>query len=339
MALSNARSIADLAKTETYAFHPVASDLEGEIKSFSALANGNPGDIFIYHSSFGIPEITHLLRRRNERLVLVYHNVTPADYYWDISPEFAASLEWGRHELSLIRSQVAVAVSDSEFNARELTALGYQNVEVIPAGIDPFRLRDVPSDETLAHELAQQFPAGFLLCVSQVLPHKRVEIALEVTHLLRSVHNLEVGLVVAGPQRNFRYAEIVNRYSRLLPDADVLFLGEVTVSQLATLYRRAAVLLGTSDHEGLGIPPLEAMAEECPVVVRGSGAVPETVGDAALVIDPSWGVLDIVEVVAELIQNNELNRHFTKLGLSRVRELQKAAEGKTFRRIIEGLLR
>ena len=338
MAIGSSRSIAELAESEIYAFHPVEADLEGEIRHVSDMGNGAPRDVLVYHSSFGIPQITQLLRKRPERLVLVYHNITPADRYWDLSPDFAAALEWGRVELTMLRDKVAVAVADSEFNGDELRAIGYRDVRVIPAGVNPHRLNSTPIDSRFNRELTDNFPDGFLLFVSQVIPHKRVEWALEVVHLLRSVHRLNVGLVVAGPQRNPRYSEIVQRFRSLLPEANSLFLGEATESQLATLYRRASVFIGTSDHEGLGIPPLEAMAAGCPVVIRGCGAVPETVGDGALMIGPESGVLEFTEAVAEVLSNQELRVELARLGLDRAFDIGNKGGGESFREVVEEVL-
>jgi len=339
MALSIARSISHVADAEIFSFHPVGPDLRSEIKDFAMIPEGEHNDVFVYHSSFGIPQITRLLRERHDKLVLVYHNITPADRYWDLAPDFASALEWGRHELVLLRERVVAAVADSEFNASELLNIGYRDVIVIPAGIDPFRLTNTQIDPKFNRELGENFPEGFILFVSQVLPHKRVELALEVVHLLRSVHRLDLGLVVAGPMRNPRYSEILSKYRSKLPEAKVLFLGEATEAQLATLYRKATVYLGTSDHEGLGLPPLEAMSAGCPVVVRGSGAIPETVGMGALVINPAAGVLELTEAIAEVIHNGDLRNHLVGEGFRRVKQIATPVTGRTILDVIEAVLR
>ena len=67
----------------------------------------------------------------------------------------------------------------------------------------------------------------------------------------------------------------------------VRFLGQVDDRTLRMLYRRAACLVFPSWHEGFGLPPLEAMAHGCPVVVSRASCMPEVCGDAALYCDPA----------------------------------------------------
>jgi glycosyltransferase involved in cell wall biosynthesis len=55
--------------------------------------------------------------------------------------------------------------------------------------------------------------------------------------------------------------------------------------RLAALFRSASIVLSASEHEGCGLPLLEAMHHGVPVIARAAAAVPETVGDAAVLVD------------------------------------------------------
>lgn len=66
MALSIARSISHVADAEIFSFHPVGPDLRSEIKDFAMIPEGEHNDVFVYHSSFGIPQITRLLRETRQ---------------------------------------------------------------------------------------------------------------------------------------------------------------------------------------------------------------------------------------------------------------------------------
>ena len=169
-------------------------------------------------------------------------------------------------------------------------------------------------------ELQTHFPEGYLLFVSQVLPHKRVEHAFEIIHLLRTVHRLNVGLVVAGPMRQPAYEFALNELRSRLHDSHILMMGSVSDKQLAALYRSCICYIGTSEHEGLSLPPLEAMANRAPVVVRGSGAIPETVGEGGIVLPSGVGILEFTETIAEVIQNPFLRSRLRFQGMKRVTE-------------------
>jgi glycosyltransferase involved in cell wall biosynthesis len=86
---------------------------------------------------------------------------------------------------------------------------------------------------------------------------------------------------------------------------------------LATLYRDALGLVYPSFYEGFGLPPLEAMAAGCPVVAARAGAIPEVVGDAALLFDPA-DVDEMAAAIARLVADDELRSSLVCDGASRV---------------------
>ena len=86
------------------------------------------------------------------------------------------------------------------------------------------------------------------------------------------------------------------------------------------------------------MPPLEAMAAGAPVVVRGCGAVPETVGDAAIVVPAESGVCEIAGVVARVLQDRELRTRMRALGYERVAEVETQDPTAAFMRTMETVL-
>lgn len=309
-------------RSEIFAYHTPSEDLKGEIHRLEELPQGTKDDKIIYHSSFGIPELTKIILGRDEEVLLQYHNVTPSKQYREIKPEFAEALEYGREELRLLQPKVSKAMADSQFNSDELKDFGYKSVTVLPAGLNPRRLDSQPIDPFFLMQIEEHFPNGFILFVSQVLPHKRVDHAISIVHLLRSVHRLDIGLVVAGPIRQHAYKYALESFRSKLNDCRVIFTDVVTDSQLATLYRACVCYIGTSEHEGLSIPPLEAMSNLAPVVVRGAGAVPETVGTGGIVLDRDVGILEFTEAVAKVVQSQELQSVLRRSGLERVQEIE-----------------
>jgi glycosyltransferase involved in cell wall biosynthesis len=337
MALEIQLELAKKFDSMVYCYHPVGHSLPEFVKQLTEIGVGTPDDVLIYHLSFGIPEITEILLARPERLVIAYHNVTPAEYYAELLPEFAEALEYGKKEPSLLRNRVSFAVAMSEFSANELLAIGYIDVSVIPGGANPQRLGDVGDDINFMSELEQHFPNGFILFVSQVLPHKRVDHALEILHLLRTVHRLNVGLVIAGPIRQPIYDFALQTLRDKLQDSHLLMANAVTDEQLATLYRACLCYIGTSEHEGLSVPPLEAMANGAPVVVLGAGAVPETVKTGGIVLPMNTGVIEFSEIVAEVITNKDLQSQLRRAGVARLNEGFSENSAQRFVELVSGI--
>lgn len=271
------------------------------ISHVSAVPEGSRDDVIVYHLSYGIPALTEWLKNRPEQIVIWYHNVTPAKYFTELAPEFAAGLEHGRQEIKLIRDRTILAIADSHFNAAELHANGYEDVIVSPPRLSVTRLDGVGADSRVLGRIWESFSDGYLLVVAQLLPHKRADHAVSVLHLLRKYFGLSVGLVWAGPARQPLYKEAIEEFQRRLNEPGVMFLDVVTDAELAALYRGCVCFVSFSEHEGLSLPPLEAMANRAPVIVRGAGAVPETVGEGALVVPQDVGLLEFAGLIAHVV--------------------------------------
>lgn len=300
----------------------IAPELTEEVSRLDRLGPGRRSDIIVYHASYGSPEVTRELLKRPEQIVLIYHNITPSSYFIEHQPEFALGLEWGRYELSLIRDRVVLSIADSSFNATSLEAEGFTDVHVVPAGLRPSRLCSVPPDARLARDLSERFPSGFVLGVSQLLPHKRIETMVAAMHLVKWVHGLDLGLVIAGMPRLPGYLTALHRQARSLLVERTWFTGSVSDSALATLFRASRMYVSTSEHEGLALPPLEAMSFGSPVIAKAAGAIPETIGDGGLVLPASAGAMLLSEAIAEVHQNESLRVELVGRGMQRVAEIE-----------------
>src|SRR5207302_460266 len=127
--------------------------LDGKVFPLSVYeACAHPDDLLIYHVSIGEPEVVQFLLGRRERLVLMYHNITPAKYFAALDPAFAGLLACGRSELELLRDRAELALAVSAYNARELEALGYEDVRVSPLPVDITTLRSVEPDPAISAE-------------------------------------------------------------------------------------------------------------------------------------------------------------------------------------------
>jgi glycosyltransferase involved in cell wall biosynthesis len=337
MAMEIQSELATSFESNIYCHHSVDASFPEFVKQLHEIGVGSPDDVLVYHLSFGIPEMTEKLLSRPEKLVIAYHNVTPARYYEELLPHFAEALAYGRSEPSRLKDRSSLSIAMSGFSAQELESLGYQDVHVVAGGVNPQRLQDVTIDVNFMADLEHHFPNGFILFVSQVLPHKRVDHALEILQLLRTVHRLNIGLVIAGPIRQPAYEFAVQTLRDKLQDSHLLMANAVTDEQLATLYRACLCYIGTSEHEGLSVPPLEAMANGAPVVVLGAGAVPETVKTGGIVLPVDTGVIEFAEVVAEVITNTDLRGQLRRAGVARLNEGFAENSAQKFVELVSGI--
>ncbi|MCU1393902.1 MAG: hexosyltransferase [Ilumatobacteraceae bacterium] len=336
MAMTLRAGLREVGPSEIYALH-LADDVIDEVLHVSKLGRPRRGDVIVYHASIGEPAVTRWLLSRTEPVVIIYHNITPSQYFLEHEPHFAANLQWGRHELTLLRDRCVLALADSEFNAADLGEIGYRDVRVVPAGLKPSRLASVGYDGRLAKRLLQAFPNGYVLTVSQVLPHKRFESLIEAMHLVQWVHERPLGLVIVGAPRMQKYQQALEAHARNLRVRQMLFAGKATEQELATYYRLAAMFVTTSAHEGLALPPLEAMAFGVPVVARAAGALQTTVGGAGIVLPPDAGPMLLAETIAEIDANPDLALVLREWGAARVRDIENDDPSSVFMHLLEGV--
>ena len=121
---------------------------------------------------------------------------------------------------------------------------------------------------------------AYVVAVGAGTDRKHLTVVLDA---LARIEGLELALV--GPPGPATPA-LVRRAAELGVDRRVHHLGLVPDDVLAAVLQGALALVHPSLDEGFGLPPLEAMAAGTPAVVSRSGALPEVVGDAAVIVDP-----------------------------------------------------
>jgi glycosyltransferase involved in cell wall biosynthesis len=115
-------------------------------------------------------------------------------------------------------------------------------------------------------------------------------------------------LVLVGSARGLgTYAEYLHELVEKLRLTDVLFAGHVNAAQLAAYYASASVYLSMSEHEGFGVPLLESMFFGVPIVAYKATAVPETLGDAGVLITVKEHAAT-AELIGLLVEDQELRK-------------------------------
>src|SRR5215212_1717326 len=112
--------------------------IRSEVKPLRSL-QPEPGDLLVFHYSAYAPRLEPLLELPQRKL-LVYHNVTPAEWLWEHQPHVATLCALGREHLPRWARAVDVAAAVSDYNASDLRAAGAREVRVVPVLMDPARV-------------------------------------------------------------------------------------------------------------------------------------------------------------------------------------------------------
>jgi glycosyltransferase involved in cell wall biosynthesis len=288
---------------EVYAL-TVDEDLRGDVHPFSD-ANAHSGHVTILH--FAVPSpMTEAFARLPRGRVLQYHNVTPAHFFAPYDPGVFRIATLGRGQLATLAGRTDAALGDSEFNRKELAALGFTNTAVFPIAIDPDRIRQAPARPAL-EEILSDGLTNFLF-VGRIVPNKKIEDHIRLAeHYKRYVDTdyrfIFVGKTDGVPRYYDTVRGLIEEYQ--MPADRFVFTGSVPEVDLATYYRTASVYVSLSEHEGFCVPLLEAMAADVPVLAYASTAVPDTLGGAGVSFAPK-DLEFAAELLGELTFNDDM---------------------------------
>lgn len=276
---------------DTHLYVDRARDVKkGEVTPYREFAAPTASrTVLLYHLSTGSP-MADYLAERTEPLIVNYHNVTPTPLIQPWEPLLAGDLQSGRRQLRTLAARTALGVADS----------GYNRAEMADAGYDPARLETVPvlvdydaigrdEDTSLHRRLARAHagPGSTWLFVGRRAPSKAQHRLIAALAIHRRLYDPHARLYLVGESTSVHYSAALPAYAARLGVADaVTFTGSVPQRQLVSYYRSADVFVSASEHEGFGIPLIEAMGHGVPVVALGGSAVTETVAGAGVVVGP-----------------------------------------------------
>jgi L-malate glycosyltransferase len=267
-------------KSEIFAGH-VDAGAPAHVRAASEhRAVSSAENLCLFHFAAGSP-VARYIYRAADRLALIYHNITPAEFFTAWSPELARLSHEGRRELGAFRERCELALAKSEFSRHELVELGFRRTDVLPFLID---LARKPEGGSPVVERLYGDGRANILSVGRIVPNKRIEDLLGAFAAFRLRVPWSRLLLVGDHRGQERYLDSLLQLASTLGLCDVVFTGHVTDRELESYYSVAAAYLSLSEHEGYCVPLVEAMAQGLPVVAFAAGAVPETLGGAGVLL-------------------------------------------------------
>ncbi|HIE51556.1 MAG TPA: glycosyltransferase family 1 protein [Armatimonadetes bacterium] len=191
-------------------------------------------------------------------------------------------------------------------------------VRIVPLGVDERFSVPIAPKEMAAVRRKYALPEKFLLFVGNLEPKKNLPTALAAFAQARKRLPREYQFVLVGAPLWGKQA--VNRaLAHWQLEGQVRQLGYVADADLPALYRTATLFVFPSLVEGFGLPPLEAMASGTPVVCSNRGALPEVVGEAALMVEAEDAEA-LAEAMVQILTNEELRTRLRAQGRERARQ-------------------
>jgi len=272
------------------------------------------GPVDIYHGpDFVLPPLGKKVRK-----VVTIHDLAFLEHPEYAVPSLAAYLKKVVPEAVAAANVVAAVSTEVQRTLIEHLQVPPEKLTVIPNGVGPHfrRITDPLILNAARHKFGLKHP--LLLAVGTMEPRKNHLGLIKAFHMARQQKQGPAMLaIVGGP--GWLYDETRKLVSDLQMEHKVRFLGRVSDLELITLYSIADSFAFPSFFEGFGIPPIEAMACGTPVITSKTSSLPEVVGDAALLVDPS-DIADIAQAIVRLTQDADLCATLQQKGYQRAKQ-------------------
>ena len=258
--------------------------LEPLTRDYRELVDASHRDnLLLHHFSIG-SKASRTAYAVPDRMALIYHNITPPEYFVGVHRTLARQCFRGRRELLRVRGPLRSGAG----------RLGIQ-----PAGSRSARLsadgRPAGGARLLAPRRASRtasWPDQFdddwtnVLFVGRVIANKKIEDLIRIFHAYHTLYNPRSRLLIVGVFSLFeRYLAGLNHLVEELGARDVHFVGHVSNAELVAYYEVADLFLCASEHEGFCVPLVEAFYKQVPVLAYAATAVPATMDGAGVLYD------------------------------------------------------
>ena len=288
----------------------------------------------LYHHSIG-SGLTDFVMQHQGPKSLIYHNVTPPEMVRDSDPALADILEQGLRDLPLLAPHFSVSVGDSQFNRQELEENGFSSPFVLPICVTPEKW-NIPADPSTMARL--QDGRENILFVGRLVANKCQHDLIDVfAWYLKMYGNARLVLVGGFMEEESYYQKLAEKVRKYGMAGDVLFTGRVSDSTLHACYRCADLYWSMSNHEGFGVPLVEAMWFDVPVFAYKSSAVPETMGGGGMLFSDKRDLQQLAAAARIIAHDPEVRSKTVQGQQKRRKDFLPEAVSLSLDRLIRGM--
>jgi glycosyltransferase involved in cell wall biosynthesis len=295
---------------------------------------GNSENILLYHFALAGLDVTDLVRSLPDIKVLIYHNITPPEYFlkYDINLSYLCSK--GRDELEAIHCDFCMGIGDSEYNCLELERIGFRRTEVLPIIIDFNKYNEY--DVELANELSKDGLIKFLF-VGRISPHKCHEDIIEIFYHYTNYINSYSQLYLVGNKQISSYvSKLEDKIKELGLSEKVFLTGMIDDTKLASYYKFSDIFISMSEHEGFCVPLLEAMQVGLPILAYYSTGIPYTLDRSGILIRKK-NYQEIAELIHIIYEDDDLRNRIVDRQKKRLRDFSRDVITEKLLKIIDSL--
>ncbi len=234
--------------------------------------------ITIFHGLSG--EIPRGLKKNNIKSVVTIHDLIFLKFP-HLYSFFDRKIHFYKFKKAAKEANCIIAISEqTKQDIIDYLKINPSKIKVIYQGCHAI-FKEVASKEQLQQtKIKFQLPDKFILNVGTIEERKNIFLA------IKAILGTNMTLVIVGKQTSYS-SKIKSFIANNKMEHQVLFLNQLTLQELATIYQLASVFVYPSIYEGFGIPIIEALYSKTPVITTNSGVFPEAGGPFSIYIDPT----------------------------------------------------
>lgn len=262
-------------------------------------------------------QITPFFLNYNVKKVLTIHDLTPILFPKTHTKQ---TVQLWNPTLKLIKNKIDIIIADSNNTKNDcIKYLGIPEERIKVICLAPNEIfTPQKNKEKLRSYLQNKFDLNFpfILSVGTLEKRKNIPNLLKAFYKLKKTDKNHKLVIVGG--KGWRYEGIFDYLCKLNLEKDVIFTGYISDEDLFKFYNTADLFVYPSLYEGFGLPPLEAMACGCPVITSNTSSLPEVIGDAGIMIDPTDSDA-LFDAIHRILNDDDLKAELSKKSLQRAK--------------------
>ena len=257
---------------------------------------------------FFIPNLNFIALSRGVKKVITVHDLSFERYPYFFSWK-RRLWHWFVNPRKLINGcDKIIAVSENtKEDLMELYGVAEDRIRVVYSGVEQVSNNkyQVASIEDIRKKY--NLPERFILFLGTLEPRKNIEGLIRAFEILKQDLRLKIpnlSLMIVGP-RGWLWKKIFKRAGKSPFANDIKFIDYISNEEKFVFYKLADLFIYPSFYEGFGFPPLEAAAAGVPVIVSTASSLSETMGEAALMVDP-YNPAEMAKIMYECLTDKNL---------------------------------
>jgi glycosyltransferase involved in cell wall biosynthesis len=283
-------------QSEIYAEN-IKDDVKELVKNYKSFDMEDEEQIIFIHYSIYY-DFAAWIDKLKAKKHIIYHNITPPEFFKD-NQYLYEMCEKGIELLPNLASKFEGSIGDSQLNSDDLRKHNFKNIHTIPLLVDVQKVRSFSFNYELFDKISDDFNIIF---VGRIAKNKAQHDLIKIADIYRYINPNFKMYIIGGTTDGAYFEELNELINKNQLQKNVIITGKVSNEDLYAYYKSANIFLCMSEHEGFGMPLIEAMLFNIPVLAYDSSNIANTLNKGGVLFKEKSH--KYIAATIELIKNN-----------------------------------